>query len=176
MPDILLAVVGVAGILAIGAIAPNAVQLLKYFPRINGKRRFYPAYVDAAVKRLLDQAFIKLVKENGKTFVRLTEAGENRLLKFRVREKVLKQKKWDGKWRVLIFDIKEYRRGTRDSLRNELINLGFVRLQDSVWINPYECDEVTVLLKANLRIGRDLIYMTVEQLENDKWLRRVFGV
>jgi DNA-binding transcriptional regulator PaaX len=37
-----------------------------------------------------------------------------------------KNKKWDGKWRVLIFDIPETRRFDRDNIRRALISIGFM--------------------------------------------------
>lgn len=50
------------------------------------------------------------------------------------------------------------------------------RLQDSVWIYPYDCEDLVALMKADLRIGADVLYMIVERLERDKYLRRHFGL
>ena len=80
----------------------------------------------------------------------------------------------DRKWRVVIFDIKEYRRKTRDKLRITLTSLGFIKLQNSVWVFPYECEDVMVMLKASYKIGNDVLYMTVDKIENDKWLKKKF--
>ena len=87
-----------------------------------------------------------------------------------------KQKKWDGRWRVVLFDIPERRRGARNRLRVFMQEYGFVRLQDSVWIYPYDCEDLIALAKANFRIGVDALYMIVEQLERDKYLREHFGL
>ena len=54
--------------------------------------------------------------------------------------------------------------------------IGFVRLQDSVWVFPYDCEEFISLLKANLKIGAAVFYMVVAQIENDKHLRAHFGL
>ena len=53
---------------------------------------------------------------------------------------------------------------------------GFVRLQDSVWIYPYDCEDLIALAKANFRIGVDVLYMIVERLDCDKHLREHFGL
>ena len=82
----------------------------------------------------------------------------------------------DKKWRVLAFDIKEYRRDTRDKLRKTLVSIGFERLQNSVWIYPYDCEDLIALAKADLRIGADVLYMIVERLEHDKHLREHFSL
>ena len=43
---------------------------------------------------------------------------------------------WDGRWRLVLFDIPEHTRGLRLKLRRRLHDLGFGYLQDSVWISP----------------------------------------
>jgi len=53
---------------------------------------------------------------------------------------------------------------------------GFVRLQDSVWVYPYDCEDFTALLKADLHIGREVIYIIAESIENDGWLREQFNL
>ena len=45
-----------------------------------------------------------------------------------------KPKRWDGKWRILIFDIREKVRRRRDEFV-DLLRLGF-KLQNSVWVFP----------------------------------------
>jgi CRISPR-associated endonuclease Cas2 len=174
--QIILSVVKIAGVLAVAAVAPNAVQLLRHLPNSKSRTCYCPAYINETIKRMTTRGLIKLEHEKGQTYVKLTDKGQLELSRFQAKERMLSKKKWDGKWRVLIFDIKEYRRSTRDVLRKELIGFGFIRLQNSVWVNPYECSEITVLLKADLQIGKDLLYMTVEKLENDKWLRKSFAL
>ena len=54
--------------------------------------------------------------------------------------------------------------------------LGFIRLQDSVWVYPYDCEDLMALLKADLKLGSAVLYMVVEHIENDKHLRAEFGL
>ncbi len=90
--------------------------------------------------------------------------------------KIQKPKRWDKKWRVLIFDIRERQRGIRDKLRRALINIGFARLQNSVWIYPYDCEDLVTLLKADFRIGKDILYLVVDELEFDRPILKHFGL
>jgi len=76
----------------------------------------------------------------------------------------------------VIFDIKEWKRGVRDELRNWLLHLGFVRLQNSVWVYPYDCEDILVLLKSNFKIGKEVLYITADKIENDYWLRKEFSL
>ena len=54
--------------------------------------------------------------------------------------------------------------------------IGFMRLQDSVWIYPYDCEDLLTLLKADFKVGRDMLYMVVDQLEYDVSLKVRFGL
>lgn len=45
-----------------------------------------------------------------------------------------KEPPWDGKWRIISFDIPERTRKHRDSLRAELIRSGYQKLHNSVWV------------------------------------------
>lgn len=172
---IILSTIGAVGVLSVAVLAPNAVQAIEmFYPK--DKRKYYNNwYVKTAIGRLKQQGLIKFEEKNERSFVRLTDKGKNKLLKYQLQEiKIKKPKKWDKKWRVIIFDIKEHKRFIRDGLRKELINLGFLRLQNSVWVYPYECEEVIIMLKSHFQIGKDVLYMTVEKIENDKWLKREF--
>ena len=77
---------------------------------------------------------------------------------------------------MVIFDIKESRKKTRALLRATLRQIGFIRLQNSVWIYPYDCEDLISLLKADFKIGKDILYMIVEKLENDWHLRKSFNL
>ncbi len=51
--------------------------------------------------------------------------------------KLKKPKRWDGKWRLVLFDIPEKDRLFRDILREHLKALKFYKLQHSVFVSPY---------------------------------------
>ena len=77
---------------------------------------------------------------------------------------------------MLVFDIPEYRKTLRDKVRRTLISIGFVRLQDSVWIYPYPCDDLIALLKSDFRVGKDLLYVIADSIENDTALKKRFSI
>ena len=54
---------------------------------------------------------------------------------------LIQHKKWDKKWRMVIFDIPEAKRPARDQIRRLLKDLGFLKLQISVWVHPLPCLE-----------------------------------
>ncbi len=107
----------------------------------------------------------------------LTQEGEEILEHWRRSDfKLTRPKRWDNKWRIVIFDIPEKKRAVRDEVRNIFVAAGFKKLQNSVWVYPYDCEDVVGLLKNDFKIGRNMLYIIADQIENDKYLREEFGL
>ena len=170
MQQAVLTAIAIAGGLLIAATAPNALSLLKKLPGWNKVKNPYRSIFNSR-KKLLDAG---LITYEG-NFFRITPKGERKLRQLELHDYQLKKpKRWDKKWRVVIFDVSEKRRPLRELLRHTLIRIGFTRLQDSVWVYPYDCEDLMTLLKADYKIGKEVLYMIVESLENDRWLREHF--
>ena len=170
-----LSAIGIAGLLALTALAPNTLQLLSYGNR--NKYRF-ANQARTVAGRLARKGYIRFVRRDGKNYVELTEAGA-RVLDFEKRKAELSNKrkrKWDKRWRMVVFDIPERRKRIRERLRATMRECGFLRLQDSVWVFPYDCEEFIVLLKAELETGKDILYAIVEKIENDGPIKKHFGL
>ncbi|MFA5889069.1 MAG: hypothetical protein WCW47_02370 [Candidatus Paceibacterota bacterium] len=168
---IILMTVATTGLLALAVLAPNAVQILKPFIK-NKKNSDVKYYLNKKTKKLIKDGFIKIEINNKKQFLSLTEKGEKQLTYYKIKEK--KEVRWDGKWRVVIFDVWESSRVKRNLLRNEIKDYGFVQLQRSVWVYPYDCVEFVELLKTDLSFGKNIRYMVVEKLDYDENLRKSF--
>ena len=126
---------------------------------------------------LIDLGYIRFGNNNGKKFLELTPEGKIYIRKKRVGGyKIDKSKKWDGKWRIVMFDIKEARRTDRDQLRAELEAIGFYRFQNRAWFYPYDCEDLITVIKSDYHLGRSTVYVIAEEVENDKLLRQHFGL
>jgi len=88
--------------------------------------------------------FIKVKNLEGKEAVILTKKGIDKAVKgsFKI-EGQKKQKRSDGKWIMIIFDVPTNLQKTRTLLRSILENLGYKMFQHSVWITPYDVYEKT---------------------------------
>lgn len=129
--------------------------------------------VGTAASRLKKKGLLKF--EDG--HYSITATGKEILERWRHADfKINRPKKWDRKWRIIIFDIPEKKREIRDEVRIILTNAGFQRLQDSVWVFPYDCEDVIGLLKMDYGIGREMLYVIADQIENDKYLRMDFDL
>ncbi len=172
----LLAAVALTGVALVAAVAPNAPAALVKLPSVKRAQLRYQ--YRTALGRLAAQGHIVFGKRDGKQYAKITESGRKMLVFEQEKAKLsgTKKRRWNGRWRVVIFDIPERRRRTRDRLRSLMQETGFVRLQDSVWVFPYDCEDFVSLVKAELKIGSAILYMVVEHIENDKHLRAHFGL
>ncbi|MDP3762618.1 MAG: hypothetical protein Q8Q97_00905 [bacterium] len=89
------------------------------------------------------QNYIESIKDAGNIEkIRLTNRGRARTLAYHLNNlKLPVKKKWDKKWRFILFDIPEPKKKIRDALRRKLKQLGFLEFQKSVFIYPYPCNE-----------------------------------
>ncbi|OIO33153.1 MAG: CRISPR-associated endonuclease Cas2 [Candidatus Yonathbacteria bacterium CG_4_10_14_3_um_filter_47_65] len=168
-----LGVVGAVGVIALVLVAPGIGPMFRLF---GVQKKKYPSrYINSAIGRLKEKGYIVFEKKGGKKFIRLTKKGEVEFIKYH-QGKVLPSppKKWDKRWRIIIFDIPEKKRSLRDKVRENIAAFGFVRLQNSVWVYPYDCEELIIMLKAEYKIGKDLLYIVAEKIEYDQMLKKQF--
>ncbi|MEK9154147.1 MAG: CRISPR-associated endonuclease Cas2 [Patescibacteria group bacterium] len=172
---IVLGVIGVAGILAVTMIAPNVFQAI---PKLMGDKYKFAYRAKTVAGRLAQKGLVRFVERHGKKFVEITEKGRCQLL-FEEQRALLghhRPLRWDKRWRLVMFDIPEKRRKVRDRLRGYMHQFGFLRLQDSAWIFPYDCEDVVALVKAELSTGSSVLYAVIESIENDSWIKKHFSL
>ncbi|MBI2025692.1 CRISPR-associated endonuclease Cas2 [Candidatus Kaiserbacteria bacterium] len=157
-------------------MAPKMARLLKELDRPAKNRAQLYRRISQGIRRLESDGLVTVSGEYAKRRVKITEKGKKVMEQIEFGECVIPEPAfWDGKWRVLIFDVSERRRRTRNQLRRLLDGAGFVRIQDSVWVYPYPCDEFISLVRAHLKSGiGEMRIFTAEALESDKALREHF--
>ena len=162
-----------AGGLTLALVAPSALQVLEQFGWIK-TRRSSKDTINKSVERLLQVGLI--AREKG-GILDLTPKGRKRLSEIeRADYQLPKPNKWDGRWRLVSFDITEKRKDVRNLLRATLGSVGFVHLHHSVWVYPHDCEDFLSLLKADYHVGVEILYIIAEYIENDRWLRAHFRV
>lgn len=124
---------------------------------------------------LQKKKLIRLFYENKKYYFELTRKGKAHLKKVYLRNlKIKRPKKWDGKFRMMIFDIPEDERKKRDLLRCGLRRIGFKIVQRSVYIYPFECKKEVDLICDWYEVKKYKIYMLVDILEGERKFLQYF--
>jgi len=138
-----------------------------------------PTYrIRDAFRKLHTKGFLTYKKGRNGWSAYLTAEGKKYAKNLELQEiiQIQKPKRWDGRWRVVIFDIWERRRSSRDKLRSMLQRAGFYKVQNSVWVHPYDCEELISFLKVQMRLGNGVLYIIAEGIEQDENLRRHFDL
>lgn len=88
----------------------------------------------------------------------------------------IKQKKHNGKWYLVFFDVPELQRNKRDYLRLFLTKLGFYAYQKSVYILPYDCRAEIGQIKRVVEGGKYIKYVVASEIEDEEKIKRHFKI
>jgi|SRR3989344_9096789 len=104
----------------------------------------------------------------------LTKLGINRLNEIKFEKLQIKPQPWDGKWRLLTFDVPEDQYARRDIFRRKLKELGFFHFQRSVFIIPHPCAKEINMITEYLRISPNVHLLTADRFHGDSYLVKKF--
>lgn len=170
--QMMLSVLLSVGLLTTAIVAPNAVQLFKYFLPRNTKDRWE---IKRSISRLEQKGFVKKKITNGEEYYSLTLLGSNRAKRYRLDSmKIPKQKKWDGLWRVVMFDIPEEKMMARRAINLVLKKLGCVQYQKSVFITPYPCVKEIDFVGECFESRKYLRIITAREVEGAQKIKKAF--
>ncbi|MFA5986385.1 MAG: hypothetical protein WC819_03495 [Parcubacteria group bacterium] len=131
-----------------------------------------------SLKRLSQEKLIKERKmPDGSFMLVLTAQGKriaHQLDLFGSIATFVKPKKWDKKWRIVIFDIPEDDRVFRDILRKHLYVLEFKQLQQSVFVSPYPCEKTILDLVRLYNADKYVRIITASTIDNASELKKHF--
>jgi len=180
-----LAMVG-KGLLFAGMIfAPKLSYAYKFHDENNPSWRELEKYskyynltsLKRTLKRLEKQRMVVVKETPDEQVVELTEKGKTRVIKYAIGDfDIKKPDKWDGKWRIVIYDVSEKSKDIRDILRNTLKRLGFLKLQGSVYILPFPCEKEIRFLRAFYGLDSDVTMLVTSKIENDEAYRQYFAI
>ncbi|MBI2021041.1 hypothetical protein HYS99_00830 [Candidatus Giovannonibacteria bacterium] len=138
------------------------------------KNQLRPSSTKSAVYRLQKRNLIFAERRGKKILFALTEEGAKEAEKIKFKFTKPNFQKWDGKWRVIIFDIPEKLRGKRDLLRKELVGFGFMQLQKSVWAYPNSLPNEFIDFWREAGILKHCVIFEADRIENGKNLEKFF--
>lgn len=162
-----------------GAIIPGVVRAIRDLGFSQKEDIFSEKQIKNAFNHLRQKKLIEIkAYKDAEVIVRLTNRGKERVRNFSVDTLFIpKPKAWDGKWRILIFDIptrpKLYNQA-REALRKKVKELGFCQIQKSVWAYPYECEDELLFVAEIFEVQKYIEILTVEKMLYMEDLKRKF--
>ena len=113
---------------------------------------------------------------DGSITVSLTEKGILRALNDDFKNLKDRKEKWDGKWRMIAFDIpEEYRKG-RKALTYRFKAGGFYELQKSLFLYPYDCKKEIMALVKIFKLEKYVRFAILESIYNQEHINKIFGL
>lgn len=171
---------GMGGVLLAAITAPNAVIAFKFLLKDENHvswKKFNQSSARRYVGRLEKRKLIKRKMKGGRSEMILTEKGREELLKYDIDKIKLKNNEpWDGKWRVVIFDIPEDKKQARDALRSKFKHLGMLQLQKSVFVYPFDCKKEIDFVSDFFEVGDDILYLESEIKDIGEKLKKHFNM
>lgn len=165
----------IPGLVIVAATMGNAIQVLNQF---RGKNKYSKKQVGNIFSGMKRQKLIEyVVGKNNETVVRITKKGESRLRSFTIDLiSIRKPGRWDGKWRLVMYDLPLRFRKAREALRWKLKDLGFYQFQKSAWIYPYPCDDEIIFVADFYGVGKYVEVLTIESILRDEKLKKAFNL
>ncbi|HYV33914.1 MAG TPA: hypothetical protein VE973_03645, partial [Candidatus Limnocylindria bacterium] len=130
--------------------------------------------LDVTVYRLYKKGWIKFIDKQGERFVKLTKGGQIEALLAKAR--MPQPKVWDGKWRIVFFDIPESSKDKRNLLRSLLKKNDFRKLQASAYVSPYPLNREAIRYLTETNLKEFIRIVKVEEIDDDKDLRKMFSL
>jgi CRISPR-associated endonuclease Cas2 len=129
-----------------------------------------------AAKKLYESRMVTAHKQTDGTYaLTLTKKGEksaraNAPLTISVKH----QNQWDGKWRIVMFDVPIHMNKIRDGFRKRLRMLGFHELQKSVFVHAYPCTDAITELAHFFDVEENVCIITAVEVSNSESLKKLF--
>ena len=116
---------------------------------------------------LKKRGLIKKVVEGKEKYFELTTKGFKQIAWNRI-DQINYPDKWDKYFRVVMFDIPKEKNTTRDIIRRKLEKIGFIQMQKSVFVYPFECKKEIDTLCYYCSAEKYLKYMIANIIEGEK--------
>ena len=134
--------------------------------------------IGQAVRNLHRNKYIRVKNTDGPdSVIQITPLGLKKLVKYKFDDlKLQPSKKWDGMWRIVIFDIPEKKKIIRQSINLKLKELGFEALQKSTFIYPYDCRKEIEFIKSYFYLKNEINFIVADEIDNEEPYLRLFNL
>jgi phenylacetic acid degradation operon negative regulatory protein len=162
---------------AAGAVSEQVLSFLFISPSQWRYRALhgwsYNSY-KSSVYNLRRSGVIDIISKDGKKLLKLTKKGQLKVLL--AKAQLPEQGKWDGKWRIILFDIPEGARLQRDQFRGLLKRNNFKKLQASVYASPYPLNREAIEYLRQTRLMAYIRIIKAEEIDDDRDLKKKFSL
>jgi len=133
-----------------------------YWEEYKGKRK-RERFVKM-ISYLKNKGYLNIKDLKNRKAIILTPEGMEKVFHTKIKLTERKRRK-DKKWQMVLFDIPETRHKDRDLFRKQLRYLGYKKLQQSIWVCPYDVLKDTQILIKRYKLDRFVRLLLVEEIK-----------
>ncbi len=112
------------------------------------------------------QDLVIISKHPRSIHLQLSVKGIHRLQRLEIEQMNIDQnQRWDGMWRMVMFDVPAHLTRERSLFRRELKRLGFTMVQRSIWMHPYPCFDAVASLISYCNLQRHVSIAEVGRID-----------
>ncbi|MBM3256153.1 MAG: hypothetical protein FJZ04_01640 [Candidatus Moranbacteria bacterium] len=168
--QVLVSILAITGLVAVTAVMPGFLSVIKTFYRIKRIRRLeYEEKNKKIIKTfyyLKEKGYIELYKVDRNFKIVLTKKGRTWAAKLQKPViSISKDKHWDKKYWQIAADIPTKYKSGADAFRREILKLGFFPLQRTLWFFPFDPRKEIELLSQKYLISPFVTVMKIEILD-----------
>jgi len=133
--------------------------------------------IKKSLESLERKEIVDLEEKGDEVFVRLKDKNNSTIIKYSIKALLdfkKKEKNWNGKWFLVFFDVPEIQRNKRNYLRKYLVDIGFYRYQQSIYIFPYQCEKEIMLIKKIVEGTKYMKYIIADKIEDERIMKTFF--
>ena len=145
-----------------------------YHPEILSIEDYFPSELGRVASRLERRGLVEIEEKDGYKLLRIKDRGRVEVLKYDWADFRVKRAGWDGKWRLVFFDITEKEKKKREELRGYLKRLGMEQMQESVYVSPYDIMGEVRYLREVLGVPHGVKLAVLEWIDNGEELKEIF--
>jgi DNA-binding transcriptional regulator PaaX len=155
---------------------------LGYFKIVSDNQAVWSGFhrktLFASIQTLYQRQLLTIIEGlDGITTIAITEAGKRIAQELkRIALPNVRPTDWDRKWRLILFDIPEAKKRSREGFRYHLRRLGFAEFQRSVFLSPFPCTEAIYALADQFQIKDHVVMITAESISNEFQFKQLFGL
>ncbi|MFZ2303193.1 MAG: hypothetical protein WAV98_00180 [Minisyncoccia bacterium] len=153
---------------------PGLTKIIPLFKPTGARDRYY---IKRAIKGLQEKKLVNIYTKDGNEVVEITKAGKKKVLEYNLDDmKLIVPRKWDGYWRIVMFDIPQSKKRARDAVSRKIKELGMYSIQKSVFVAPYICKNEIDFIGEFFDVRNNIIYIKAKEIEGVSKLKKHFGV
>jgi len=128
-----------------------------------------PEYaINRAMKNMVESGFAESLQSEAQDYLRITAEGRKKLASLELSSGTLPlPAQWDGRWRLIMLDLRDDRKSEREALRYLLKKAGFACVKNTVWVSPYPFEHLFINLKKDLGLSSEMMIMTTDTIDEE---------